>query len=160
MMIQPLTMAVFSPLMGKLSDSTEPRILASAGMCITAVGLVLLAMLNSNSQTSSIVMALVVTGFGFSLFSSPNVNAIMSSVSRKHLGSAAAAVSTTRIVGQLSSMVLVTLVMALTFGATQIESTNYSELEKTISISFYIAAALCLPGLFLSAVRGTIHSRQ
>ena len=160
MMIQPLTMAVFSPLMGKLSDSTEPRILASAGMCITAVGLVLLAMLNSNSQTSSIVMALVVTGFGFSLFSSPNVNAIMSSVSRKHLGSAAAAVSTTRIVGQLSSMVLVTLVMALTFGATQIESTNYSELEKTISISFYIAAALCLPGLFLSAVRGTIHSRH
>ncbi|MFT7472250.1 MAG: EmrB/QacA subfamily drug resistance transporter [Kiritimatiellia bacterium] len=160
MMIQPLTMAIFSPLMGKLSDSTEPRILSSAGMTITAVGLVLLAMLNSDSQTSSIVIALVVTGLGFSLFSSPNVNAIMSSVSRKHLGSAAAAVSTTRILGQLSSMVLVTLVMAINFGAAQIEPSSYSELEKTISFSFYLAAAICLPGLLLSAVRGTIHSRQ
>ena len=160
MMVQPLTMAIFSPLMGKLSDSTEPRILSSAGMSITAVGLVLLAMLNSDSQTSTIVMALVVTGLGFSLFSSPNVNAIMSSVSRKHLGSAAAAVSTTRVLGQLSSMVLVTLVMAINFGAAQIEPSSYSELEKTISFSFYLAAAICLPGLLLSAVRGTIHSTE
>jgi len=117
-------------------------------------------MLNSDSQTSSIVLALVVTGLGFSLFSSPNVNAIMSSVSRKHLGSAAAAVSTTRILGQLSSMVLVTLVMALNFGTAQIEPSSYAELEKTISFSLYLAAAICLPGLLLSAVRGTIHSRQ
>lgn len=160
MMVQPLTMAIFSPLMGKLSDNTEPRILASAGMSITAFGLVLLALLNSDSQTSSIIMALVVTGLGFSLFSSPNVNAIMSSVSRKYLGSAAAAVSTTRILGQLSSMVLVTLVMALNFGAAQIEPSSYSELEKTISFSFYLAAAICLPGLVLSAVRGTIHSTE
>ena len=157
MMVQPLTMAIFSPLMGKLSDNIEPRILSSAGMGITAIGLVLLAMLNSDSQTPTIVMALVVTGLGFSLFSSPNVNAIMSSVSRKHLGSAAAAVSTTRILGQLSSMVLVTLVMALNFGSAQIEPSSYPDLEKTISFSFYLAAAICLPGLFLSAVRGRIH---
>ena len=160
MMIQPLTMAVFSPLMGKLSDSIEPRILSSAGMFVTAMGLVLLGMLNSSSQTSNIAIALVVTGLGFSLFSSPNVNAIMSSVSRKHLGAAAAAVSTTRILGQLFSMVLITLIIALTFGATQIEPANYVELEKTIRFSFYLAAGLCVPGLFLSAVRGTIHSRQ
>jgi len=160
MMVQPLTMAIFSPLMGRLSDHTEPRILASAGMSITAVGLVLLAMLNSGSETSTIVIALVVTGLGFSLFSSPNVNAIMSSVSPKNLGSAAAAVSTTRILGQLSSMVLVTLVMALNFGGGQIEPASYSELENTISFSFYLAAAICLPGLLLSAVRGTIHSTE
>jgi EmrB/QacA subfamily drug resistance transporter len=103
MMVQPLTMAIFSPLMGRLSDHTEPRVLASAGMSITAMGLLLLAMLSSDSETISIVVALVVTGLGFSLFSSPNVNAIMSSVSRKHLGAASAAVSTTRILGQLTS---------------------------------------------------------
>jgi EmrB/QacA subfamily drug resistance transporter len=160
MMVQPLTMAIFSPLMGRLSDHTEPRILASAGMSITAMGLVLLAMLSSGSETISIVVALVVTGLGFSLFSSPNVNAIMSSVSRKHLGAAAAAVSTTRILGQLTSMVLVTLVMALNFGTAQIEPASYIELEKTISFSFYLAAAICLPGLVLSAVRGTIHKTE
>jgi hypothetical protein len=57
-------------------------------------------------------------------------------------------------------MVLVTLVMALNFGTAQIEPSSYAELEKTISFSLYLAAAICLPGLLLSAVRGTIHSRQ
>ncbi|MCH2355414.1 MAG: MFS transporter [Pseudomonadales bacterium] len=157
MMIQPLTMAVFSPLMGKMSDHMEPRILASAGMAITAIGLVLFASLDSNSGTATIVTALIVTGLGFSLFSSPNVNAIMGSVEKKHLGAAAAAVSTTRILGQLMSMVLFTLVMALSLGTAQIEPSSYPALERTISFSFYLAAAVCLPGLYLSVIRGRVH---
>lgn len=160
MMIQPLTMAVFSPLMGKLSDHTEPRILASAGMSITAIGLILLAMLNTSSAISTVIIALIVTGLGFALFSSPNVNAIMSSVEKKHLGAASAAVSTTRILGQMASMVLVTLVMALQLGSSQIEPSSYPVLEQAISFSFYLAAGLCLPGLFLSVVRGRVHAPE
>jgi len=157
MMIQPLTMALFSPLMGKLSDRTEPRILASAGMSVTAVGLLLLGSLDSASSMAVIIAALVVTGLGFSLFSSPNINAIMGSVEKKHLGAAAAAVSTTRILGQLMSMVLFTLVMALSLGTAQIEPSSYPALERTISFSFYLAAAVCLPGLYLSVIRGRVH---
>jgi MFS family permease len=160
MMVQPLTMAVFSPLMGKLSDRLEPRVLASAGMSVTAVGLIMLGFLDASSATNTIVVALIVTGLGFSLFSSPNVNAIMGSVQKKNVGSASVAVSTTRTLGQMSSMVLVTLVMAVTLGSVQIEPSVYPSLEQAISLSFFIAAVLCVPGLYLSASRGRLHSQD
>jgi len=160
MMVQPLTMAVFSSLMGKLSDRLEPRVLASAGMSVTAVGLIMLGFLDASSATNTIVVALIVTGLGFSLFSSPNVNAIMGSVQKKNVGSASVAVSTTRTLGQMSSMVLVTLVMAVTLGSVQIEPSVYPSLEQAISLSFFIAAVLCVPGLYLSASRGRLHSQD
>jgi Na+/melibiose symporter-like transporter len=41
---QPIVMAVFSPLAGKLSDKIEPRMIASLGMGLTTLGLILLAL--------------------------------------------------------------------------------------------------------------------
>ncbi|MDO8272348.1 MAG: MFS transporter, partial [Gammaproteobacteria bacterium] len=43
LMLQPISMAVLSPLAGRLSERVEPRILATAGMSLTAVGLAVLA---------------------------------------------------------------------------------------------------------------------
>ena len=39
MMTQPLVMAIFSPMAGRLSDRVEPRVIASLGMALTALGL-------------------------------------------------------------------------------------------------------------------------
>ena len=94
-----------------MSDRHEPRLLASSGMGLTAVGLALLATLNLQTSTVFIVIALMIIGFGFSLFSSPNANAVMGSVQRKHLGSAAGTIATMRVVGQMFSMGIVTLVL-------------------------------------------------
>ena len=41
LMAQPVMMAVLSPLTGKLSDRVEPRLLATAGMVITVIGVFL-----------------------------------------------------------------------------------------------------------------------
>src|SRR3990172_636672 len=41
---QPIVMAIFSPLAGRLSDKIEPRIVASTGMSITVIGLFLLTL--------------------------------------------------------------------------------------------------------------------
>src|SRR3989304_1497369 len=122
MMIQPLTMAVFSPMAGRLSDHIEPRIIASAGMIITAIGLVMLALLNGVSSTVYLMAALIITRLGFSLFSSPNTNAIMSAVEKRFYGSAAGSIATMRVLGQMSSMVLVTLVFALIIGQVEIQT--------------------------------------
>jgi EmrB/QacA subfamily drug resistance transporter len=158
MMLQPITMAILSPLTGRLSDRVEPRILASLGMFITAVGLLMLAMLSSSSSILRVALALLMTGVGFSLFSSPNVNAIMGSVAPRHYGSASAAVATTRLIGQLSSIVLVTLALTLIMGSRPISPETYPQLEQSIRLSFSIAAALCIPGILLSLVRGRIHT--
>ena len=159
-LVQPLSMAVLSPFMGRLSDRIEPRVLASLGMAITTAGLLLLAALSGNGSNTALVMALLLTGAGFSLFSSPNANAIMGSVGREQAGSASGAVATTRLLGQLNSMVLVTMVLSLVVGATTITAENLPALESAISLSFLIAALLCLPGIALSLRRGRLHGRK
>ena len=157
MMIQPLTMAIFSPLAGRLSDRIEPRIIASAGMVLTAAGLVMLALLNGVSSSGYLIVSLIITGLGFSLFSSPNTNAIMSAVEKRYYGSASGSIATMRVLGQMSSMILVTLVFALFIGQVKIQPANYADLQQAIHICFTIAAFLCLPGFLFSLSRGRMH---
>ena len=157
MMFQPITMAIFSPIAGRLSDKFEPRHIATVGMAISAIGLLLLSNLHIESGLEHLIIALVITGFGFGLFSSPNVNAIMGSVEKRLYGSANGAVATMRIVGQMSSMILVTLVFALVIGSVQITPENYPALEYAIRKTFMIAAILCLPGLYFSMARGKLR---
>ena len=160
MMCQPLTMALFSPLTGRLSDKIEPRLIATAGMLVSAIGLFLLSNLRQSSEIHYLIISLVITGFGFSLFSPPNVNAIMSSVEKRLYGSANGVLATMRIVGQMTSMMLVTLVFALIIGKVEIDVTNYDLLEKSIRLTFTIAAALCIPGLYLSMARGKLRKKS
>jgi len=157
MMIQPLTMAIFSSFMGRLSDNVEPRVIASIGMIITALGLLMLGFLHVNSTISYLIGALVVTGFGFSLFSSPNVNAIMSSVDKQNYGSATGSIATMRILGQMASMVLITLVFSMVIGQVKIEPSTFQNLQQAISVCFFISASLCIPGFIFSLVRGRMH---
>ncbi len=157
MMTQPLTMAIFSPLAGRLSDHIEPRLIASVGMALTGLGLILLSLLNTESTMVYLIGALITTGLGFGLFSSPNANAIMSTVEKRHYGSATGSLATMRILGQLSSMALVTLVFALTIGPVEINPSNYGILNIAIRIIFTTAAIFCLPGIVLSLARGKIR---
>ncbi len=159
LMTQPATMALLSPMAGSLSDRIEPRILATAGMLLTAVGLFFLSLVSAETSTLSVVVILLATGVGFSLFSSPNANAIMGGVGSKDYGSASAAMATTRILGQLGSMVLVAFAMAVVIGDRLIYTSNQAELAQAIHLCFLIAAAICVPGIFLSASRGRLHDR-
>jgi MFS family permease len=159
LMIQPLIMALLSPVAGRMSDRVEPRVLASAGMVVTALGLLMLSHLQIGSSLMYIVAALVLTGTGFSLFSSPNINAIMSSVESRHSGSASSAVATMRLLGQLSSMVLVTLSIALIMGNTPVSPETAPQLARAVDLSFTLGALLCIPGILLSLARGRLHNK-
>jgi EmrB/QacA subfamily drug resistance transporter len=112
---QPIVMAVFSPLAGRLSDRIEPRLIASAGMMITAIGLFSFVFIGAGTATILIVLTLAFLGFGFSLFSSPNVNAIMSAVERRYFGIASGTVATMRLLGQMASMAITLRVCGLLF---------------------------------------------
>ena len=157
MISQPLVMTLFSPLAGRMSDRHEPRLLASSGMGLTAVGLALLATLNLQTSTVFIVTALMIIGFGFSLFSSPNANAVMGSVQRKHLGSAAGTIATMRVVGQMFSMGIVTLVFALVLGPVQISPEQHGNLLASINASFIVTSLLCFAGVYFSFKRGNLR---
>lgn len=157
MMTQPLVMAIFSPMAGRLSDRVEPRVIASLGMALTGLGLLGFALLDEHSALQSTVLCLAVCGFGFSLFSSPNVNAIMGAVPPKDYSRASGAMSVMRVVGQLCSMALVAVVMALWLGPVAIEPAVYPQLGHAIATCFACGAMLSCVGIALSLARGRMH---
>ena len=158
MMAQPIVMAIVSPYAGKLSDRIEARVIASFGMAITAFGLALLATIGASTPVPLIVVYLMTIGLGFSLFSSPNANAIMGSVESHQYGIAGSSVATMRVIGQVSSMGVVAMVFALSLGPVQITPEIYPELEWALHWCFSVSAAFCLPGIYLSLVRGRRRS--
>jgi len=157
LMTQPAVMAAFSPLAGRLSDRIEPRIVASAGMALTAVGLLSLSMLREESTLAYIILDLVVLGLGFALFSSPNMNAIMSSVNKGFYGIASGALGTMRLLGQMLSMGIATLVFALFVGRVQIAAVDHPSLLKSCRYAFLAFSALCFAGILASLVRGRLR---
>lgn len=156
---QPVVMAAFSPLAGKLSDVVEPRIIASGGMAITTLGLVLLSLMTETTEVIYIVISLAVLGFGFALFSSPNTNAIMGSVGKKFLGVASATVGTMRLVGQVLSVGLATLALAVYLGSAELSSELSSEFMQSYRLAFTVFAAMCFVGIFASLARGKVRGR-
>jgi MFS family permease len=155
---QPVTMAICSPLAGRLSDRIEPRLLASAGMSITALGLAAFAMLDAATSVGLIVVNLIWLGVGFGLFSSPNMSAIMGSVERRHFGVAAGAASTMRLLGQMLSMAVAATVLAIFIGRQAIVPDNYALFLKSTQTVFGIFSALCLVGVYFSMCRGKLRS--
>jgi predicted MFS family arabinose efflux permease len=113
LMSQPIVQAFFSPFAGRLSDRIEPRIVASIGMALTAVGLFLLTVLDEKTTLGFTVTSLVLLGFGFALFSSPNSNAVMSSVEKGFYGVASGTLSTMRMMGMAFSMGMTILMFSI-----------------------------------------------
>ena len=139
---QPLMMAIFSPLAGRLSDSVEPRIVASIGMGIICVMLALLAFVGSETSLALLTAYLLLLGFGFALFSSPNTNAVMSSVERRRYGVASATLGTMRLTGQMLSMGIVMLMFAVTMGNTRITPEYYAAFLQSMQIAFFVFSVL------------------
>ena len=156
---QPIMMALFSPVAGRLSDRIEPRIIASIGMAITASGLIFLSMIRENTGLAPIVFCLMLLGFGFALFSSPNMNAIMGSVERKFYGIASGSVGTMRLLGQMLSMGIVTLIFALLIGRVQITNEYHPVFVKSFRLALVIFSMLCTGGIFLSLSRGKLRKK-
>jgi EmrB/QacA subfamily drug resistance transporter len=151
---QPIVMALASPFAGKLSDRSEPRVIASLGMALSAAGLVLFSFLRSATGFGFIIGSLVCLGLGFGLFSSPNTNAIMSSVEKRHLGIASAALGTMRLSGQMLSAGITMMIFALFMGRAPIQPSVYPQFLRSVRIAFVFYALLCIAGIFASLARG------
>jgi len=151
---QPVLMAIVASISGKLSDTRDPRILASIGMAIIVVGLIMLTFLTETSSITYLIVILAVVGFGFGMFSSPNTNAIMGSVHKKYLGLASATVGTMRLTGQMISMGIATLILQIFLGNRAISAEHSVEFMTSMRATFLIFVILCIVGVFASLARG------
>ena len=153
MIFQPLAMTLLSPVAGRLSDKKNPGVIASIGMGLTAAGLILLCFIKVTTPNYLIILLLIMMGIGFGLFSSPNSNAIMSSVENRHLGVASGVVGTMRMVGQMMSMGIAMMLISLYIGKQTINPATYPGLISGMRTGFLIFSILSVFGIFASLAR-------
>jgi len=154
---QPVVMAVLSPAAGRLSDRLEPQVVASIGMALTTAGLLPLIFLNQDTALWFILLSLGIQGLGFGLFSSPNTNAVMSSVDRKFYAVASGTLSTMRLLGQMLSLAITLLLFALYIGRAEITPEYYLLFLRSVRTAFIVFTALCFGGIFASLARGKMR---
>jgi MFS family permease len=156
LIVQPLIQVLVSPIAGRLSDKIEARIVASLGMFITSLGLILMIFIKTDTPMFLIYLSLILLGMGFGLFSSPNTNAIMSSVEKKYYGIASGTVGTMRLIGQMFSMAIVMFIFMIYLGNEKIQVSNFPNFIISMKTIFFIVSMLCLLGVWMSLIRGNI----
>jgi MFS family permease len=154
---QPIVQAFFSPFAGRLSDRIEPGIVASIGMALTAVGLFLFIFLNEKTTLEFIVAILILLGFGFALFSSPNTNAVMSSIENRFYGVASGTIGTMRMMGMVLSMGITILIFSIYIGRVRITPEYYPLFLRCTKMAFTFFTVLCVGGTFASLARGKVR---
>lgn len=157
---QPLMMTLFSPVVGKLSDKFQPRYFATVGMAMCTSGLGMLAFLSPTTPIGWIVAILIWVGLGFALFSSPNMNTIMSSVERPQYGQASGIAASMRVFGQIISMSIITFLFSMNFGNSSVEAVSSHVFMDVMQWGFLIFAVIGLPGIYFSFNRGNMKNKE
>ncbi|MEJ2445958.1 MAG: MFS transporter [Exilibacterium sp.] len=158
-LVQAVAMALLAPFAGKLSDRIEPRVISTAGCLAVATGFALLSQLGFDTSPGYIGFALFFIGMGFGLFSSPNHNAVMSSVSPTEVGVAAATINLARVSGNLVGISLVNLLVHHYLGDRQITPDQHGSLLSMVNVALRLAFGIVVVAVLLSAWRGRIRGR-
>jgi EmrB/QacA subfamily drug resistance transporter len=154
---QPIMMAFFSPVAGRLSDRLQPRYFTTIGMTMCTLGLASLAFLSASTSIWIIVLILTWVGLGFALFSSPNMSTIMSSVNKSQYGLASGSAASMRVIGQIISMTITTLFFAGMFNNQAIELVPNSLFLSAMRWGFFCFSLLSIAGIYFSYNRGKIE---
>ncbi len=158
LIITPILMAIMAPNSGRLSDKIHPQKLAAIGIGIAAVALAILTFLTRDTPLYLVIMAMVLQGIGMGLFSSPNMNAIMSSVPPKYAPTASASQATMRTIGQTMSLGLLTLVFAWVMGNLTLAPQYGGMIVQASQTICLICTVACVLAVFASLVG--IHSKD
>ena len=153
LVVMPGMQALFSPLMGTLSDRIRPSVLASTGMGICSFTLFLFSRINTDTPVVYVIIALCLTGLGFAFFSSPNTNAILGCVSPADYGVANSIVATMRTYGQSLAMAILSVITSFTLGKGALGTSPHADIIRMMHTAFIVFALMCIAGLFFSLAR-------
>ena len=109
----PLVVAIMAPIGGRLSDRFSAGILGGLGLVLLALGMALLALLPASPSVADIVWRMMLCGFGFGFFQTPNLKAIMWSAPPHRSGSASGIAATARLIGQTTGAAFAALCFGL-----------------------------------------------
>jgi EmrB/QacA subfamily drug resistance transporter len=139
LIILPATMALVAQISGRLSDRWGYRLLTTVGMMIILIGQMILMNLDISSSTIYIATGLTALGIGIGIFNSPNLSALMGSVTDSQRPIASGVSSTTRVIGMATGIALSTALFALyqdRFGALGGEDVAFvASLQQVLRLS-------------------------
>ena len=158
---------ISSPISGRLSDKYGSRGLSTAGLIISAVGLIGFFLLEPDTSIIAIIIWMSIMGIGSGMFFSPNTNAIMSSVPPEKRGIATGTRTMMMNVGNLISLAITMGVITTSitsealqglFTGTQVGSKgiNIVLFMNGLHMVFFFSFIVCLIGAFLSYLRGPV----
>ena len=137
----PLVVAIAGPISGRLADRMSNALLCAAGGAFLAMGLALAAVWPIHGSLWPLVVFLMLSGFGFGIFQTPNNRNMLLSAPRERSGAAGGMQGTARLLGQTAGAVIMTLLFTLTSSA------------AAPRIGLAVSAVLALAGGLVSAMR-------
>lgn len=150
LIIQPVIQAVLSPYFGKKSDTHSPALLATIGISVCTLGILICSFIGPDSHIAWVLAALVVLGLGFSLFSSPNMTAILQVVQPKDYGTASSMIASMRTFGMLASMTLISVVISHYLGHAEISADTIGQFSQSMTFTLKLFTGLSCIGIALS----------
>ncbi len=166
-----ISISVFGPISGWLSDRGWTRFYTSFGLGLTAVGFFVIARIAAKTTFDWLAVPLILIGAGSGFFSSPNRASVMSAVPPDRRGVASAVNSTMLMVGNSFSRAFSFLILGLVIpgsvlqdlfsGTTTLASspTFSTEFVSALHLLFYICAGFVLLSIIPSILRGKIPTR-
>ena len=152
LIVTPVMMAILAPIAGRLSDRIDPQKLAAIGMGFVTVAIGILCFLSESTPLYLILIAMFLQGIGYGLFSTPNTNAIMSSVPKEETSTASATLASMRVIGQTLSLGMLTVIFAAIMGSVAIVPKYYPLLMESSRMSCIVSVILCVIAVIASLV--------
>lgn len=162
-----VVIVMVAPLAGWLSDRMGSRLLCTIGSGIIVIGQFFIASLPIDASIPRIILPLLLIGFGWAIFNSPNQSAILGSVPRDKVGTASGMNTTTARTGGAMGVALSTTLFTYGLAAAgmtraQIESPqSWGSAPEIFVRSFnhtvHIVNFFTILSVLFSAVRGRRH---
>jgi EmrB/QacA subfamily drug resistance transporter len=150
--VQPLAVAILSPLIGRLTDKESNQGVTILGSLVCATGLSILALLGGDTPLLLIVTGLFLVGVGLGLFSVPTNQNFLRSLTRKYYGVGSATLSTMVFFGQTMSLGILLLILTGFMGNVEIGPSNYILFLEGLRVSFILFAIFSIVGAVVSYV--------
>ena len=162
----PLVMMLTAPFAGRLSDRMGTRWLATGGMALQIIALLLLGRLSASDPPLRIAAELALFGAGNGLFTAPNNSAVMGAAPGRRRGIAGGVLAMMRYLGMALGIGLTAAVFAHAsgLGANDLGTAQPGlgfqiSFLRGLHTSYALAAGLAVIGLITSAVRGKEQAR-
>ncbi len=160
MMAVPATLIVVSPCSGWLYDKIGAKLLTTLGLSLSAMALLGLAWLSTESSLTEVAVKLALLGAGQAIFLSPNSASVLAQVNENYLGITSGILATARNFGMVMGATLAAALFSWWYGffsggkkLAEYAAVDASSFILALRLTFVLTACLAFLGCLVSALR-------